>query len=139
MLELNGWFFVLLVLFLSTYFILSRILFLPLLQVFKERESAIDGSIEEAGKMHEEKDRKLAEFKEGLSAATHKAKGEFESLREDGLNKQRELLDAAGSQAMGMVDSARQTLRTESATARKTLKLDAEKYADSVVEKLMKA
>ena len=138
MLELNGWFFVLLVLFLSTYFILDRILFQPLLLVFKERRRAIEGSIEEAGEMQQIKEEKLLEFKRGLSDASHKAKAEFEGLRQEGLEKQRELVDAASRKAMGMIEGAREVLRAESEKARAALKGDAEKYAEQIVEKLLR-
>lgn len=139
MLELNHWFFVLLALFISTYFILNRILFQPLLQVFKEREQAIEGSTEEAGKMQDQKDQKLQEFKRGMSEASQKAKAEFEALREEGLAKQRELLDDAGKEAQGMIESARETIRSESDKARASLRSDAEKYADNIVDKLLRA
>ena len=139
MLELNGWFFVLLGLFISTYFILNRILFQPLLKVFREREQAIEGSNEEALKMLDSKDQKLDEFRSSMSEGSHKAKGEFDSLREEGLQKQREQLDEAGKEAQGMIESARETIRSESEKARSALRDDAEKYADSIVEKLLRA
>lgn len=139
MLELNGWFFVLLILFLSTYFILNRILFQPLLKVFKERENAIEGSIEEAGNMQKEKDRKLDEFKHSLSEASLKAKGAFDGLREEGLGKQHELVDAAAKEAQSMIEGARQALRKESDIASKSLRGDAETYSEKIVEKLLRA
>ena len=138
MLDLNGWFFVLLALFLSTYFILSRILFQPLLQVFKERKQAIEGSIEEAGKVQDLKDQKLQEFKRGMNEASQKAKAEFETLQEEGMQKQRELLEEAGKEAQGMIETARETIRSESDKARSSLQSDAEKYADKRVDKLMR-
>ena len=139
MLELNKWFFVLVALFLSTYFILDRILFHPLLLVFKERKRAIDGSIEEAGEMQEKKEEKLEEFKRGITEGSHKAKTEFEGLREEGLKRQRELVDAAGKEAIGMIERAREALRAESGKARAALKGDAEKYAEQIVDKLLRA
>ncbi|MCK4910889.1 MAG: ATP synthase F0 subunit B [Thermodesulfovibrionales bacterium] len=139
MLELNGWFFVLLALFLSTYFILNRILFQPLLQVFKERRQAIEGSIEEAGKIQEKKDLKLDEFKRSMSEASQKARVEFETLREEGAQKQRELLEEAGKEAQGMIETARETIRAESEKARSALREDSEKYSDKIVDKLLRA
>lgn len=139
MLELNGWFFVLLVLFLSTYFILNRILFQPMLQVFKERKQAIEGSIEEAEKIQQTKDQKLDEFRRSMSEASQKARAEFETLREEGAQKQRELLEDAGKEAQGMIEAARETVRAESQKARTALREDAEKYSDKIVDKLLRA
>ena len=139
MLELNKWFFVLVALFISTYFILDRILFPPLLLVFKERKRAIEGSIAEAGQMQEKKEEKLEQFKRGISEASLKAKVEFEGLREEGLKKQRELVDAASKEAIGMIESAREALRAESEKASAALKGDAEKYAEQIVDKLLRA
>jgi len=139
MLELNVWFFVLFALFISTYFILSRILFQPLLQVFREREQAITGSIEAAGKVQLLKDKKLLEFKRGMNEASQKARAGFETLQEEGLKSQRELLEEAGKEAQGMIESARETIRSESEMARSALKEDVEKYADKIVDKLLRA
>ncbi len=138
MLEFNQWFFVLLALFISTYFILNRILFQPLLQVFRERTQAIEGSIEEAGKVQDQKDQKLQEFKRGMNEASQKAKAEFETLREEGLKSQRELLEEAGKEAQGMIETARETIRAESEKARSALRADADKYADKIVDKLLR-
>lgn len=138
MLELNVWFLVLMVLFISLYFILNAILFKPLLNVFREREKAIEGSIEEADEMKHERESKLEEFKRGMAEASHKSKAGFNTLREEGLAKQRDLVEAASKEAQGMIEAARKELKAESEKARSSLKGDAEKYSDSIVEKLLK-
>jgi F-type H+-transporting ATPase subunit b len=138
MLELNFWFFVLAVLFISLYFILNSILFKPLLKVFSEREKAIAGSMEEADEMRQEREQRLDEFKREMSGASQKAKAGFDSLREEGLGKQRDLIEAANKEAQGMIEAARKELQAESEKARASLKGDADKYSDSIVEKLLK-
>ena len=138
MLEVNGWFFVLLVLFGSLYFILNWILFQPMLKVFAERKQAISGAIEEAGKMQEGREKLVEEFKRAMGEASSGAKAEFEKLREEGLQKQRELLEAAMNEAQGLIVSARSELTSASDKARASLEADAEKYAEQIVEKLLR-
>jgi len=138
MLEINGWFFVLLGLFLALYFILNKILFQPMLKVFAEREQAISGSVEEAGRMQVDRERLVEEFKRDMGEASSRAKAAFEALREEGLEKQRQMLEAASKEAQGMIERARAELAAASDKARASLQRDAEKYAEQIVEKLLK-
>ena len=138
MLEVNNWFFVLLILFISLYFILNQILFQPMLRVFKERDAAMSGSVDEAARMREDREKVLEEFKREMGEASSRAKEVFDALREEGLTKQRELMEAAGKEAQGLIEKARAELAAAAAKASASLEADAEKYAEKIADKLLR-
>lgn len=139
MLELNKWFFVLLINFLGLLYILNKILFRPLLKLFKERQDSINGALGSAKDMSQKKDEAIAKLNKDLAGARDKAKEAFESLRAEGGNKQRELFSGAETEASGMLQKARTELRAEAEKARQSLRADVDKFSDEIVRKLLKA
>ncbi len=139
MLEFNQWFFVLLANFLVLFFVLRAILFKPLAKVFKEREAATSGAIEEAKSLSFKKEDALAKMSAELSSAKGKAKETFGSLREEGLARQKETLSKSEAEAMAMIEGARKELQAEALKARSALKADIEKFSEEIVDKLVKA
>jgi len=132
------WFLTLLVLFVCLYVALHHILFKPMLKVFREREEAIDGSLIAAKDMELEKEDKLANLKKEISDGARKAKEQFDAIRAQGADSQRQAMEAAGKEAGGMIDKARATLKAESEKARTSLKADVDKFSDEIVSKLLK-
>ena len=140
MLDFNGfWFLVLLVNFLVLLFVLSKILFKPLAQVFKEREAATKGALDEAKAMTVRKDEAVAKMNAELMAARGKAKEAFGTLREAGMSVQKEAMSKAEAEAVGMIGKARTELQAEAEKARMALKADIEKFSEEIVNKLVKA
>lgn len=138
MLELNKWFFVLLVNFLVLLYVLNIILFKPLLKLFKEREDTVKGSLDAAKGMSDKKEEGIARLNRELADARNKARETFESIKAEGLQKQKEILSATETEASGMLEKAKAEVRTEAEKARKTLRADVEKFADEIVRKLVK-
>ncbi|MBI4824085.1 MAG: ATP synthase F0 subunit B [Nitrospirae bacterium] len=138
MLELNYWFFVLLVNFLVLLFILNIILFKPLLKVFKEREDTVKGSLDSARQMTVKKETAIEDMKRDFASAGLKARAIFEELRAQGLERQKEAVLKAGQEGAGLTEEARQTLRQEAEKARKALRADVERFSDEIVRKLVK-
>ena len=132
------WFLILIGIFLANIFILNALLFRPMLRVFRQREEAIDGSLEQASDMTAEKESKLSVFKREMSEASLSARGRFDSLRQEGLDSQKKSMEAAASEASSLIDKARGELRAESDKARAALKGDVEKFSDEIVQKLLK-
>jgi F-type H+-transporting ATPase subunit b len=139
MLEFNNWFIVLLVNFLVLIFILNKLLFQPILQVFKEREEAVDGSLDAAKNMELKKDKALAKMKAELSEAAQQARDAFEERKAEGQAKSKELLEAANAEAAKIIAEARGAIKAESDKARGTLKADVEKFSEEIANKLIKA
>jgi len=133
------WMLVLLVNFLVLVYVLNKILFQPLLAIFKERETTIKGSLDTAREMAAKKDKGIEQMNKELSDARHKAKDAFEKLREEGLNSQKTLLADTETQAGAMLQKGRDELKIEAERARNALKADAERFSEEIVRKLVKA
>lgn len=138
MLELNKWFFVLLINFLVLLYVLNIILFKPLLKVFKEREDTVKDSLSKAKEMTARKESAMEDIKKGLQEAGLKAKQLFESLRAEGLEKQKEVIGAGASEALKLTEDATIAIRKEAERARASLKADVERFSEEIVRKLLK-
>lgn len=137
MLELNNWFFVLLLNFLVLLYLLNIILFKPLLRLFTEREGTINNSLNAARDLEKKKDEALLQMNRELKEAHNKAREIFETMRVQGIERQRELLEAASSEASGLIHNARTDLKKEAGRVRQQLRADAEKFSDEIVRKLI--
>jgi len=137
MLEFNKWFFVLLVNFLILLFILKAILFKPLLQIFKEREDSVKGDLDAAKDMREKSEEGIARLNRELAESRSKAKELFESIKAEGLTKQREVLSATEAEAVAMLEKARTEIRSDADKARQSLRADVDKFSDEIVRKLV--
>jgi len=133
------WLLVLTANFLGLIYILNILLFRPLLKVFQERESTIKGSLDAATEMNSRKEEGIERMNKEISEARHKAKEVFEENRNAGLEVQKNLLSDAESIAAGMLQKAREELRSEGEKARQSLKADIEKFSDEIVRKLVNA
>lgn len=138
MLEFNVWFFVLAANFFVLLFILNVILFKPLLKIFKEREDTVKGSLDAAKDMNNRKEEGIARMNRELADARNKAKETFETLKAEGLQKQKDVLSAASAEASKILEEARADLRVEAERARKALRADVDKFSDEIVRKLVK-
>lgn len=137
MLELNNWFFVLLLNFLVLLYLLNIILFKPLLRLFTEREGTINNSLNAARDLEKKKDEALLQMNRELKDAHKKAREIFETMRVQGIERQRELLEAASSEASGLIYNSRTDLKKEAGRVRQQLRADAEKFSDEIVRKLI--
>ena len=137
MLELNAWFFVLLLNFLALLYILNIILFRPLLRLFQERDNTIKGSLSAAKEMDAKKEDALARMNRELLDARNRSKEVFERLRKEGLSRQKEMLKAAGTHAHDLIEKAKGELKSEAEKARQKLRSDVEKFSDEIVRKLV--
>jgi F-type H+-transporting ATPase subunit b len=118
--------------------ILNVILFKPLLKIFKEREDTVKGSLDAAKEMSMRREESIARLSRELAEARNKAKGIFETLKAEGLQKQKEVLSQAEAEASETLDKARADLKAEVEKARKALRTEIEKFSDEIVRKLVK-
>ena len=139
MLEFNQWFFVLLANFLVLLYVLNAILFKPIKKMFKERDDVINGAVDETKKMTVKKDEAIARMNAELISAKAKAKDIFNSIREEGLYAQKEMLSKAEAESVEMIEKARRELQAETEKAKAELRADIEKFSEEIVSKLVKA
>ncbi|TAN43276.1 MAG: hypothetical protein EPN25_01080 [Nitrospirae bacterium] len=133
------WLLVLAVNFLCLVYFLNLFLYKPLLNKFKERQDIVRTSLDAAKEMQAKKDAGVERMNTELSGARSKAKDVFETMKNEGLAKQKEVLSESETRAADMLAAARTELKTEVEKARKALKADVEKFSDEIVRKLVKA
>lgn len=139
MLELNRWFFVLVLNFLVLLYVLNIILFKPLIKLFTDRENSIEGSLEAAKEMNRRKEDALAAMSRELKEAVSRSNELFETMRKQGLERQKEILEGANKHAHDLIAKAKGELKTEAGNARQKLRADVEKFSDEIVKKLVGA
>ncbi|HYA31474.1 MAG TPA: ATP synthase F0 subunit B [Thermodesulfovibrionales bacterium] len=132
-------FLALLINFLVLVYVLNIILFKPLLRLFAERENAIKGSLDAATELNKKKDDAVASMNQELKAAVGKSNEIFETMRKEGQERQKEILEGANKQALELIGTAKAELRTESDKTRQKLRADVEKFSDEIVKKLVGA
>jgi len=139
MLELNKWFFAQLANFLLLLIILNIILFKPLLRLFKERDAGINGALNAAKAMAQEKDNLMTGIDSKLVEGRTKAKAVFEGLSKEGTEVQKQALDSARNEAAELNKKAKAELGSAVEKARASLRTDVENFSKQIVEKLVKA
>lgn len=137
MLELNKWFFVLLLNFLVLLYILNVILFKPLLTLFKGREDTVKDSLDAARDMDRRREVVLSQINRELQDARNMAKEIFGKIYKEGMEKQKEILEMANTQASELIENARTELKTASENTRKKLRSDVDGFSDEIVRKLI--
>lgn len=138
MLELNQWFFVLLLNFLVLIYILNVILFKPLLKFLRHRDDSIKDSLNMAKEMEKRKEDSIATLNKELTGARNKAKEIFEKTREEGLIRQKEIFEAANKEAYGLIENARVALKAEAEKARQGLRSDIDRLSEEIVSKIIR-
>ena len=117
---------------------LNYLLFKPLAKIFKERDAATKGALEEAKALTAKKDNSVTAMNAELMEARTKAKSSQNALREQGLATQKEAMSKSEAEAMQLIDKARKELQAESEKVRAALKADVETFSEEIVRKLVK-
>jgi F-type H+-transporting ATPase subunit b len=138
MLDINLSFLIMVINFFVLLIIMNFIVFRPLLKIFKERENAVKGSLDAAKEMNTRREETIAGLNRELTETRSKAKETFETLRAEGLQRQKEVLMSAEAEASAMLDKARSDILAEVERARKTLRTEIDKFSDEIVRKLVK-
>jgi F-type H+-transporting ATPase subunit b len=133
------WLLILAANFFVLLYVLNVILYKPLLKTFDERSNTVKDSLNAAKEMNVRKEEGIAAMNSEIAGARKKAKEIFEGMRGEGLDVQKKLLSEADGRAAGMLQKAREELRSEAEKARQTLRADVEKFSDEIVRKLVKA
>ncbi len=138
MLDINLSFWVMAINFFALLIIMNFIFFKPLLKIFEERENTVKGSLNAAKEMNTRREETIAGLNRELAETRSKAKETFETLRAEGLQRQKEVLMSAEAEASTMLDKARSDILAEVERARKTLRTEIDKFSDEIVRKLVK-
>jgi len=139
MLEINYWFFVQLANFILLLLILNKMLYKPMLRLFKERDDSTRGALENAKALDGEKDAVMEGIEAKLAEARTEARTIFEQLSSEGLGLQRSAVESAQNEAVDINRKAKAELETAVQQARASLKSDIDTFAKQIVQRLVGA
>jgi len=122
MIDLDGTFFVQLLLFFIAFLFLRAFVFHPMIRLFERREEAIDGARAEAKKMEKEAGQKAATFEEEMRKIRLQAGAERERLRQDGIRLERKLLEKVRTETQQTLREAEQKLQGEARNLRSEIR-----------------
>jgi F-type H+-transporting ATPase subunit b len=137
MLELNSWFFVQLANFLITIVVLNLILVRPIRRVLSKRAELMAGQASEIESFTTSADSKLKNYTQALDEARKQASAARSSLREDGLVKEKSILEAAGLMASESLKSARAEVAVQSKAALEAMLVGVPEMAAKAAGKIL--
>ncbi len=137
MIDINVSLLIQLVNFIVLFIVLNAILFKPIRQVMQERELGISSAFGDAKTAQERMQNLLGEYNASLAEAKQKAMTAYNSLYQQGLDAQRDMVAAERTKAGDMLDKARAEIVTASSAARGDLKKEAERLSQDITAKLL--
>jgi F-type H+-transporting ATPase subunit b len=123
--------------FIVLFIVLNAILFKPIRQVMQERELGISSAFGDAKAAQERVQNLLDQYNTSLAEAKQKAMNAYNSLYQQGLDAQRDMIAAERTKAGDMLDKARAEIVTASSAARGDLKKEAERLSQDITAKLL--
>ena len=123
--------------FLVLLITLNFILFKPIRQVMLEREQGISSALGDAKAAQERMQGLLENYNVSLADAKQKAATSYNTLYQQGLDAQRDMITAERAKAGEMLDKARAEIASASAAARTDLRKEAERLSQEITSKLL--
>ena len=124
--------------FLLLLFILTKLLYRPLLAKMEERSQAIKTSLEEAQAARAEAQQQREEHAAKIQAAHAEAQAIRAAALKEAADEQRRLVDAARAEASRLVEGARAEMEQDIRRARQELRQEVGDLAVAVAERLIK-
>ena len=116
---------------------LNFILFKPIRQIMQEREQGISSAFGDAKAAQERMQNLLEQYNASLADAKQKATATFNTIYQQGLDAQRDMISAERAKAGEMLDRARAEVMAASNTARADLRKEAERLSQEITSKLL--
>ena len=124
--------------FLILLFVLTKILYRPLLAKMEERTGAIQKSLDEAQLARAEAQKAQEENAARLREAYAEAQAIRAAALKEAADEQRKLVEAARVESQRLVESARAQMETDVRRAREELRREVAELATSVAERLIR-
>jgi len=137
MIELNLTFLYQVIGFFVLYFILNAFLFQPILKTLEERDKAIAGTKKEAEVSEIELQKKLLDYENRINEAKAKAYEERLRIRQQGLDKEREIIENARKDAQDSLLQAKTKLGQDVVTILARLKQESKIISKGIAEKIL--
>jgi F-type H+-transporting ATPase subunit b len=123
--------------FIVLMIILNFILFKPIRQTMQEREQGISSAFGDAKIAQERMQKLLDQYNDSLAEAKQKSTATYNTIYQQGLDAQRDLISAERSKAGEALDKARAEIVSASEAARTDLKKEAERLSQEITSKLL--
>jgi len=137
MIELNLTFLYQVIGFFVLYFILNAFLFQPILKTLEERDKAIAGTKKEAEVSEIELQKKLLDYENRINEAKAKAYEERLRIRQQGLDKEREIIENARKDAQDSLLQAKTKLGQDVVIILAKLKQESKIISKGIAEKIL--
>ncbi len=137
MFEINYGLPLILVIFLTTLFLMNRLLFRPVLAVMEERKKQTSGAMQEAGKTGEDYQKLFDLYQEKLREAAQEGYRRIDAQRADALTYRRKCIADAQSGAQEILARMKGELTLQVVESKNKLRLDAQEIADSIANKIL--
>jgi F-type H+-transporting ATPase subunit b len=137
MIDINSSLLIQLVNFIVLLIVLDVILFKAIRKILKDREQKISSAFSDAKAAQERMQNLLEQYNGSLAEAKQKATNQYNSLYQQGLDAQRDLIAAERSQGSELLDKARSEITAASAAARDDLRKEAERLSQDISAKLL--
>jgi len=116
---------------------LNFILFKPIRQIMQEREQGISSSFGDAKSAQERTQNLLEQYNASLAEAKQKAATTYNTIYQQGLDAQRDMISTERTKAGVILDKARAEIVAAANTARTDLKKEAERLSQEITSKLL--
>ncbi len=116
---------------------LNFILFKPIRQIMQEREQGISSSFGDAKAAQERTQSLLEQYNAAVAEAKQKAATTYNTIYQQGLDTQRDMISAERTKAGVILDKARTEIVSSANTARTDLKKEAERLSQEITSKLL--
>ncbi|MCA9600572.1 MAG: ATP synthase F0 subunit B [Polyangiales bacterium] len=126
-----------LAIFLTAFFVLRSLVFNPMLALFSAREASIDGAREEAKRMEREAKEKATSFDDEIRKIRAVSQEERDRLRQEGLRREREILEHVRLETDATLKDAEQKLKLEASQSRTEIRNVVPALAREIASKLL--
>jgi F-type H+-transporting ATPase subunit b len=123
--------------FLVLLIVLNFILFKPLRKVMQEREQGISAAFGDAKAAQDRMQSQLENYNASLAETKQKAATAYNTMYQQGLDAQRDMIAAERAKAGEALDKARAEIAEASAAARADLRKEAERLSQEITSKLL--
>ena len=123
--------------FIVLLIVLNFILFKPIRQVMLEREQGISSALGDAKAAQERMQAILERYNASLAEAKQKAATTYNTVYQQGLDAQRDMISAERDKATELLDKARKEIAAASSAARTDLRQEAERLSQEITSKLL--
>ncbi len=137
MIDINVSLLIQLVNFIVLLVVLNFILFKPIRQIMQEREQGISSAFGDAKIAQERMQSLLEQYNASLADAKQKSMTAYNTIYQQGLDVQRDMIAAERAKAGEALDKARAEIAVASDTARADLRTEAERLSQEITSKLL--